>query len=168
MSGISVPISAFYSGILGLYALVLQFKVSGVRRRINVSLGDGTREILVEAIQSLHKNNFANIESKEIVQPFSSKYWEVTRAVRAHGNLIEAAPVTLLFAAIAEQNGASPTFLHVALATFFVARIIHAAGVNSPRGVNVFRPIGVLGSTLPLFALAVYNLYSGARAVFGV
>ncbi|KAI8806123.1 membrane-associated, eicosanoid/glutathione metabolism protein [Cladochytrium replicatum] len=168
MSSFAIPITALYSGFIGIYAIILQFQVSTHRRLMAVSLGDGTREILIEAIQSLHANNFANIDSKEITTPFGSKYWELTRAVRAHGNFIEAAPMILLFAAIAELNSASPILVHIALATFCVARLLHAAALRTTRAVGLLRAFGFLGSTLPIVALAIFNTYSGIRAVFGL
>ncbi|KAI8806122.1 membrane-associated, eicosanoid/glutathione metabolism protein [Cladochytrium replicatum] len=168
MSGINVPITAFYGGILAIYGLYLQTSCILVRRRIHVSLGDGTRETIIEALHSLHENNFANINSKEITTPFESKFWELTRAIRIHGNFIESAPIVILLAGLAELNGAPLFLVHASLATFGISRLLHMAALKTKRAYSVLRPLGVTGGAVPILALAIYGVYSGARTIFGL
>lgn len=48
------------------------------------------------------------------------------RAVRAHGNLIEYAPLALLMLAFLELNGASPWLVHASGILLMLGRSIHA------------------------------------------
>jgi uncharacterized membrane protein YecN with MAPEG domain len=47
------------------------------------------------------------------------------RAVRAHGNLIEYAPLFLILMLIAELNGLSSLYLHISGSIFTVGRFMH-------------------------------------------
>ena len=47
------------------------------------------------------------------------------RAVRAHGNLIEYAPLFLILMLIAELNGLSSIYLHISGSTFTAGRFMH-------------------------------------------
>jgi uncharacterized protein len=53
----------------------------------------------------------------------------LTRAVRAHANLAEYGPVSLLLMLLAELLAAPRFALHVLGTTLVVARVIHAAGI---------------------------------------
>jgi uncharacterized protein len=81
------------------------------------------------------------------------------QAVRAHGNAVEYIPIFLLLLFLFELNGGSKMFLHIAGATFLLARIFHAIGLHQSAGTSIGRVIGTLGSLLIVIALAVANIW---------
>ena len=74
------------------------------------------------------------------------------RAIRAHGNLTEYAPIFLLMMLIAEQGGYSSFVLHSRGGTFLLGRLM--------QGVC----FGFRGSNLPLRLLGPYLPFSAVRA----
>ena len=69
---------------------------------------------------------------------------ELRKAIRSHANAAEHVPLALLGLALLEGNQASTWLLHGLGATLFVARIMHAAGLNAQRSINPWRQLGVL------------------------
>ncbi len=57
----------------------------------------------------------------------------VAMASRAHGNLVEHAPMILLLMLVAELCGGTSTMLHVFGASLLVARLLHAFGLLAAR-----------------------------------
>lgn len=82
---------------------------------------------------------------------------EIARAVRAHGNLTEHAPLIVLLLLIAELCGGAPTALHLIGATLLVARIAHAFGMI--RKVFPGVVVGALLTYLVELGLAGYVLW---------
>ena len=77
--------------------------------------------------------------------------------VRAHGNFIENAPLTLLgLLAVAFMNG-SPVMLHVLGIVFILGRVFHAMGMAGTFGQG--RLIGTLATLLSYIVMALYLLY---------
>jgi len=81
---------------------------------------------------------------------------ELQQAIRAHGNLVEYAPLALLLLLIAELTAALPAFaLHLAGATIVVGRVLHAYGLaRSPRR-SFGRYYGSVLTWLTMIVLAV-------------
>lgn len=80
------------------------------------------------------------------------------RAIRAHGNLAENAPIVLLLMLICELNGGAVALLHVAGAAFIIARVLHAQGLTATAGLSKGRFYGVLVTWIVIIALALANL----------
>ena len=72
------------------------------------------------------------------------------RAIRAHGNLTEYAPIFLLMMLIAEQGGFSSFALHCYGGTFLLGRLMHGVCFGFMES-NL--PLRVAGTVLTLFPL---------------
>ncbi|HEX5181818.1 MAG TPA: MAPEG family protein [Allosphingosinicella sp.] len=77
--------------------------------------------------------------------------------MRAQANFVEWAPFFLILLAGIELARGEPIWVWVLAALFAVARILHALGMDRPRG-NRLRMIGMIGSTLIMLALAIYAI----------
>lgn len=80
------------------------------------------------------------------------------RAIRVHGNFAEYAPLFLVLLLVAEMNGGVPMLLHVTGAAFFLARIVHAAGLSRSSGISRGRFLGTLVTWAAILVLAVANI----------
>lgn len=77
---------------------------------------------------------------------------DLTRAIRAHGNLAENAPLALLLFALLEWNGLPHWQLHLLGAAFTLSRLSHAYGLlNAQLGP---RSLGALSTTTLLMAMS--------------
>jgi uncharacterized membrane protein YecN with MAPEG domain len=84
---------------------------------------------------------------------------EIYIARRAHGNLLENAPLGLLLLAMAELDGLHAGWLHLFGTVLLVSRLLHAIGLTQGKGkTNIGRLLGVLGTWGVMVALAVVNL----------
>ena len=79
------------------------------------------------------------------------------RRMRAHGNYAENAPIFLVLVALLELAGCRAEFLWAATIIFFVARILHAFGMDSDK-LSKLRIVGVIGSWLVLLALGAWAI----------
>lgn len=80
----------------------------------------------------------------------------LARAIRAHGNLIEHAPLMLLLLLIAELSQAlTATWLHVAGGLIVAGRVLHALGLSRSPGASLGRSLGTVATWLTLLALAL-------------
>lgn len=77
------------------------------------------------------------------------------RAVRAHGNLIEYAPLILLLMALVEASGASPWLIHGCGSVLVISRVLHATGLAGKRSVSPGRKWGVAGTWLVLLVISL-------------
>jgi len=88
-------------------------------------------------------------------------------AVRAHGNLVEYAPLTLLMLGIAELNGVSSGFIYWVGLAFVLGRILHAWGMYQGQGgPHKARMVGILLTWLSILVIAVLLLLNVFQ-VFG-
>jgi len=82
-------------------------------------------------------------------------------AIRAHANLVEYAPITLLLILIAESLNVGDLLLHFCGTVFILSRIAHAWGyTKSLGGYSPFRLYGILGNWLVIVVLSACNLYA--------
>ncbi len=89
----------------------------------------------------------------------------LARAIRAHGNLVESAPLTLLLLLIAELSQAlTATWLHAAGALIVIGRALHALGLSRSAGTSFGRSVGTALTWLALLGLALALI---ARALIG-
>ena len=129
----AVPVTAILAGVLGLLLVGLAARVSALRMRHQVSLGDGGHPALV-------------------------------RAIRAHGNTVEHAPLFLLIALAYEITEGTDDLLIVTGGVFVLARVLLAAGLLA-RGLHKLRMLGAAVTYVAQAVLAVALLASvlGAR-----
>ena len=71
-------------------------------------------------------------------------------AIRAQGNFVEYAPLTLFLIAVAEIQGAPALAIHVLGAALFVGRALHAVGITRRKSLNPMRMIGMILTYLTL------------------
>lgn len=82
------------------------------------------------------------------------------RRVRAHGNLAEYAPLTLLLLAMAEAQGRPGWLLHALCTVLLAGRALHAYGVSNPDEDFRFR-VGGMGATLTVTIASAVLLIVG-------
>ncbi|MDF0535032.1 MAPEG family protein [Shewanella yunxiaonensis] len=84
---------------------------------------------------------------------------EIYLARRAHGNLLENAPLGLLLLAIAELDGLHAGWLHLFGTVMLVSRLLHAIGLTQGKGgPHMGRMLGMLGTWGVMVALAVVDI----------
>lgn len=82
-----------------------------------------------------------------------------TVAIRAHANMVEYAPITLLLLLLAELGGAPALFVHGCGGAFLLSRVAHAWGYTQALGgYSPFRFWGILINWVVLAVLSVYLL----------
>ncbi|HXQ32100.1 MAG TPA: MAPEG family protein [Steroidobacteraceae bacterium] len=87
---------------------------------------------------------------------------ELSRAIRAHGNLVENAPLALLLMLIAELSAAAPPVaLHAAGVAVLTGRLLHAFGLSRSPTRSPGRFLGVLLTWLTILALALLLIVRG-------
>lgn len=81
------------------------------------------------------------------------------RAIRAHGNLVEYAPIVLVLMVTLELNGLPHWQLHLFGMAFIAARLSHAYGLVKGRagGINP-RSVGALSTMIILMAMTGLTL----------
>lgn len=86
-------------------------------------------------------------------------------AVRAHGNLVEYAPLTLLMLGVAELNGVPNGFIYWIGLAFVLGRILHAWGMlQGLGGPHKARMVGILITWLSILVIAVLLLLNVFQA----
>jgi len=82
-------------------------------------------------------------------------------AVRAHGNLIEYAPLGLIMLGIAELNGVAGGLIYWTGMALVVGRILHAWGIINGHGEeHKARAIGIVLTWLAILAAAILLLWN--------
>jgi uncharacterized membrane protein YecN with MAPEG domain len=77
--------------------------------------------------------------------------------MRAHANFVEYAPLFVILLGLIELAHGSAIWLWLVAILFVAARVLHAFGMDRPAP-NPLRFAGMLGTMLPLLALAGYAL----------
>lgn len=88
---------------------------------------------------------------------------ELEKRVRAHGNLVESAPIALILLYLNEQTELSAIVVHALGMAFIVARLAHAQGLSSTTGRSIGRFYGALGT---LILMAVMSLLLIVRSLW--
>lgn len=88
----------------------------------------------------------------------TGEHHNLEKAIRAHANLIEYAPLALILMLLLEQNGAFPWQLHALGVTLVVSRHLHAWGLSRHSGVSVGRFLGMTGTLLVILGAAILGL----------
>jgi len=91
---------------------------------------------------------------------------QLNRAIRAHANLTENAPIALILLAAIEAQDFSTTVLHVLGIALVVGRLLHAYGLSRSAGTSFGRSGGILLTWLMILsssALAIVSAVSSVR-----
>ena len=88
----------------------------------------------------------------------------LSRAVRAHGNFIEYAPIGLILMALIELNGAPAGLLHGLGAALVIGRLLHAWGLSGSVGVSFGRVAGSIATWATIVVGALFALYQFTAA----
>ena len=83
----------------------------------------------------------------------------VEQSVRAHGNLVENAPVFLIGLALIELIGGSTLWVMALGCVFVVSRLAHCIGLTMTSAVSAGRLAGTLGTILSMVVAALYLAY---------
>ncbi len=82
---------------------------------------------------------------------------DLEKAVRAHANLLEYAPIGLLLLGCAELNGVTRWLLAILALAFVAGRLLHPAGLNKPDNMKA-RVLGMQLTLVSILALAATNV----------
>jgi len=85
---------------------------------------------------------------------------ELLQSIRAHGNLMEHAPIALILLLLLEMQGVADWKLHLIGSSFFLCRILHAYGISISRESTPYRVVGALGSWVLMLGMSVYGIYA--------
>ena len=85
---------------------------------------------------------------------------KLLQSIRAHGNLIEYAPLALILLAMLEMQNLSDSMLHLCGSLFFLARISHAYGVSISRESTPYRLVGAVGTWLIMLIMSLVGIYT--------
>lgn len=121
-----IPVTGFAAAFCGLLLVLLAARVSQLRVRHQVALGDGGNR-------------------------------ELTRAIRAHGNTAEHAPIFLLMSACYELQAGRTEPLIGVVALFLIGRLLFVWGL-SRASINAARRCGAVLTYLPQLLIAVLLL----------
>jgi uncharacterized protein len=84
---------------------------------------------------------------------------ELLQSIRAHGNLMEHAPIALMLLLLLEMQGIADWKLHLIGSSFFLCRILHAYGITISRESTPYRVVGALGSWMLMLGMSGYGVY---------
>lgn len=118
-----IPITGFATAFCGLLLVLLSVRISLLRIRLKVALGDGDNP-------------------------------ELRRAIRAHGNTAEQAPIFLLMSACYEIQVGASGFLTSLVAVFLLGRLMLVWGLHRAV-ISSARRNGALLTYLPQLLLAL-------------
>ena len=82
------------------------------------------------------------------------------RAIRAHANLIENAPLALILLLSVEVQGFSAPVVHALGVTLVIGRVLHAFGLSRNEGASVGRAGGILLTWVMILAASLLAIYS--------
>ena len=77
------------------------------------------------------------------------------RAIRAHGNFVETAPLCLLLIALAEWQGTAVWLVHLLGAALVVGRGLHGFGISQEPETLIYRQSGMLLTFTVMVAASV-------------
>ena len=83
------------------------------------------------------------------------------KAVRAHGNNTEYVPIILIGLGVMAIMGASAQTISILGGTLFVARLLHAYGIQQAKVPNIFGMVGNIVTWLVMLCVATTLLLQG-------
>jgi len=81
------------------------------------------------------------------------------KRIRSQANFTETTPIALIGLLALASLGAAGLALHILGASLTVGRLIHAHGMMGRGAIGAGRPLGMVLTTLVIFAQAAYLLY---------
>ena len=129
-----LPITLLYASVFAIFALVLSFRVGGVRGKSGIS-------ILVGEPQNM----------------------ELAERVRVHQNFLEYVPLFLIVMGAVELSGGAANWLHGAGVLMLIGRVGHAIGLKHDNMSHKGRFVGMLGTIGATFIVAIYGLIIAGR-----
>ena len=129
----TLPITSIIAALLGILAVPLTVYVSLQRARVGRAAGE-----LTAAAFGPHSDV------------------RLTAAIRAHGNLMEYAPLGLVLIGLAEANGAQAAWLLPVALAFAAGRLLHAFAMLTNPYPPALRGIGMVTTYVAMGAPAVY------------
>lgn len=85
---------------------------------------------------------------------------KLQRAIRAHGNFIEYAPLVVILIGLLEFQNAPDMLVMGLSGLFVVARLLHPIGMKMEKAPNAPRIIGTMGTLAVLVVGGIYALYT--------
>ena len=82
------------------------------------------------------------------------------RAIRAHANLTENAPLALILLLSVEVQGFSASVVHALGGTLVVGRVLHAFSLSRYEGASAGRAIGILLTWVMILVASLLAIYS--------
>ncbi|KAI9229739.1 MAG: membrane-associated, eicosanoid/glutathione metabolism protein [Piptocephalis tieghemiana] len=141
---LQLPTLARFLPFHALYYSFLTGRIILLRRSLLYPIGDG----LVEAKEARERGN----------RVLASKYAQLAKASRAHGNFAEQVPLTLLSLLCLELNGVSTSRLRILHTLLLITRLFHAElGMMGKSSYGVGRPIGVVLQMALMLGTGIYN-----------
>lgn len=92
---------------------------------------------------------------------------ELLRRMRAHGNLVENAPMFLILLYLTELSWRGSPFVAVIAVFFVVFRLSHALGISRSVGTSFPRFLGASGTVLCFVLLSIALVRGGVSALLG-
>jgi uncharacterized membrane protein YecN with MAPEG domain len=83
------------------------------------------------------------------------------KAVRAHGNNTEYVPIILVGLGVITMMGASAQTISILGGTLFVARLLHAYGIQQAKVPNMFGMVGNMATWLVMLCVATKLILQG-------
>lgn len=96
------------------------------------------------------------LRRKHLIGIGTSGNEELARAVRAHGNFIEHAPLILLMLMALDYATSSAYLIHALGLVLFIGRILHAYGLSKSAGKSFGRVAGMMSTFLVGLVCAGY------------
>jgi len=90
---------------------------------------------------------------------------EVATRMRAHGNMMETAALTILAIGIIELNGADARLLHGLGVVYIIARILHPIGLRHDNIAHPLRAIGAMASMLVMLTAGGLAIWQGVSSM---
>ncbi len=106
--------------------------------------------------------DIVKIRRSERVELETGESDALTRAVRAHGNLVETAPMFVIMLGLLEMGGGHRIAVAILAAIFIVSRIMHPIGLSGKKGTFKYRTRGMI------LTLTAYILTAAYLAVVAV
>jgi uncharacterized membrane protein YecN with MAPEG domain len=106
--------------------------------------------------------DIVKIRRSERVELETGESDALTRAVRAHGNLVETAPMFVVLLGLLELGGGHPIAVVILAVIFIVSRIMHPIGLSGKKGTFKYRTRGMI------LTLTAYILTAAYLAVIAV
>ena len=106
--------------------------------------------------------DIVKIRRSERVELETGESDALTRAVRAHGNLVETAPMFVIMLGLLEMGGGHPIAVVILAAIFIVSRLMHPIGLSGKKGTFKYRTRGMI------LTLTAYILTAAYLAVVAV